>query len=558
MAGRTIGLDIGTHAVRALELSLGRGAPAVRRFGQVALPFGAVVAGEVAQPDVVASALKRLWREAGFRSRTVVTGVANQRVVARTAEVPAMPDAELRSALQFQVQDLIPIPVDEAILDYQVLERTLGPEGEELLRVIVVAAHREMIASVLAALDGAGLTAQRIDLEPFALIRGLHVEDLLPPEYDDRPARAGYGEAIIDVGGGVTNVVVHERGVPRFVRTLLRGGNTVAEAVAAELGVDIDRAEQLKRSADALSRDADEARAGQIVAGQLAPLLDEIRGSLDFYAAQADGGGLRRVVLTGGGSRLPDLAERLEAVVGVRVERGQPLASVQVPDGPLGSALADAEDILAVPLGLALSGEPIDGEVRRVDLLPLEVSRRRTERRQVALAGGGVAAFAALLMVLFLLRAGQVDDARGDADEAEARAARLQQEVAGLQDVSGLEQEIAQRRQTVTAVLEGDIAWTRLLQEVATVIPNDVWLTSFNGVKGEPGTINVTGMGFDHTSSARWLLRVGELDALTGLWLPSSVLSGSGAQELVTFSSSASLTEAARSDRAARFLEVPQ
>jgi type IV pilus assembly protein PilM len=530
----------------------------VRRFGQVALPFGAVVAGEIVQPDVVASALRRLWREAGFRSRTVVTGVANQRVVARTAEVPSMPDDELRSALQFQVQDLIPIPVEEAILDYQVLERVLGPEGEELLRVIVVAAHREMIASVLAALEGAGLTAQRVDLEPFALIRALYAEELLPPEYDEGPLRTGRGEAIVDVGAGVTNVVVHERGVPRFVRTLLRGGNTVAEAVAAELGVDVDRAEELKRGADALSRDPDEARAGQIVAGQLAPLLDEIRGSLDFYAAQADGGGLRRVVLTGGASRLPDLHERLGAVVGVPVERGRPLATVQVPAGAMGEALVEAEDLLAVPLGLALSGEPVDGELRRVDLLPLEVSRRRAERRQLALAGGGVAVFTALLIALFLLRGGQVNDARSDADQAEARAARLQQQVAGLQDVSGLEQEIAQRRETVTSVLQDDVAWTRLLQEVATVIPNDVWLTSFNGVKGEPGTISVTGMGFDHTSSARWLLRVGELDALTGLWLPSSVVSASGARELVTFSSSASLTEASRSDRAARFLEGPQ
>ena len=560
MASSTVGLDIGTHAVRAVELSFGRGEPTLRRFGQVALPYGAVVNGEVVDGAAVTQALRRLWREGGFKARSVVTGVANARVVARTAEVPAMPDDELRSSLRFQVQDLIPIPVDEAVLDYQVLERTVGPEQQEQLRILLVAAHQDMIGGLLGALAGAGLTAARIDLAPFALIRSLYVDGLAA--YGESPEQGGAAptaEAIVDVGGGVTNIVVHDGGVPRFVRTLPSGGNAVASAIGDELGVDVDTAEELKRRADPLSADTDEARAGQIVATQLTPLLDDIRGSLDFYLAQAEEGSLRRILLTGGGARMPDLAARLSALLGVPVEPAHPLESVRL--GRTGipeEVLQGAEDVLAVPIGLALSGEAAAGEVRRVNLLPAEVGIRQAARRQTVLAGLGIGALVLLLMVVWFLRQSQVGDARDEAKAEEARSAELQQEVNALQPVADLEQEIATRRTRAETVLANDVAWTRLLQEVATVMPNDVWLTAFSGTSSPDdgtGAITVSAMGFEQPSTARWLLRLDDLGSITGLWVPTSSRTGGSDGEAVQFSSNAELTPAARSDRAADFAE---
>src|SRR4051812_38297897 len=102
MARRAVGLDIGTHAVRAAELVLGRDEPVLERFGQVALPPGAVRDGEVVDAPAVAAALRRLWTEAGFRDRKVIVGVGNQRVFVREADVPAMADEDLRSALRFE------------------------------------------------------------------------------------------------------------------------------------------------------------------------------------------------------------------------------------------------------------------------------------------------------------------------------------------------------------------------------------------------------------------------------------------------------------------------
>ena len=112
MAQRAVGLDVGTSAVRAVELVLGREQVTLTRFGQVALPPGAVRGAEIIDAPAVAAAIRRLWREAGFRSRTVIVGVGNQRVVVRQADLPDMSAEDLRSALQFQAQDLIPIPLE--------------------------------------------------------------------------------------------------------------------------------------------------------------------------------------------------------------------------------------------------------------------------------------------------------------------------------------------------------------------------------------------------------------------------------------------------------------
>jgi type IV pilus assembly protein PilM len=118
MATRLVGLDIGSYAVRAVELSVGGAQPVLERFAQVTLPPGAVNEGEIADPAAVSAAVRRLWAEGGIGRRRVVIGVANQRVIVRQAEFAAMSEADFQSALQFEAQELIPLPIEEAILDW--------------------------------------------------------------------------------------------------------------------------------------------------------------------------------------------------------------------------------------------------------------------------------------------------------------------------------------------------------------------------------------------------------------------------------------------------------
>lgn len=553
MASRTVGLDVGTHAVRAAEVSTSRGAVTLERFGQVAVPPGSVVAGEVVDPAAVGAAIRRLWKEAGFTTRQVVVGVGNQRVVVRQADLPDMPVDDLRSAIAFQAQELIPIPVEDAILDFQVLQQYTAADGQPLVRVLLAAAQRDMVRSLLAAVTAAGLDAVKVDVVPFALLRSLASVTF---SVDPTAYTAGTAEALVCIGAGTTNIVVHEGGVPQFVRILTLGGNDLTAAVADELGVGVDVAEDLKRRANPIGLGDDE-RAARIVAGQLAPFLDEVRGSLDYFLAQGgDVAGLRGVVLTGAGARIPGLAERLAGLLTVPVAVGDPLAAVTVGrTGLTDDQLHAARDVLAVPVGLALAAQGGEG---RISLLPADVAASRAQHRQTVGAGASLAVLAVLLLGLWFVRGTQVGAASEDAGLEETTTRQLQATLADLDGVSDVESQIDQRQAVVGRVLDGEVAWGRLLQEIATVLPGDVWLTSFQGaggVDGAPATLNVSAKGTDQASGARWLLRVGELQSVADLWLPSSTREEhDGVGAVVTFQSTATLSPSAASDRLAAYL----
>jgi type IV pilus assembly protein PilM len=343
-----VGLDIGTSGVRAAELVLGRGAAKLDRFGQVALPLGAVIDGEVVDADAVAAAIRQLWVQARFRSKRVVVGVANQRVVVRQVDLPWQPVAELRSSLAYQVQDHIPMPVDQAILDFHPLEEVYGDGGKRMLRVLLVAAARDMVGRALEAVAKAGLQPSMVDLTSFAVLRS------------QLGASGGFsveGEALVDIGASVTNIVVHQGGVPRFVRILLMGGSDITDAVAERLGVDPDEAEALKQAAGLapIPAQIDVQPARRAIEATGSALVEEVRSSLDYYLAQPAAARVGRIVLSGGGSRLSGLAERLSASTRLPVELAHPMSVLQLGNTGLSDDdLAFLEPLVTVPVGLAL------------------------------------------------------------------------------------------------------------------------------------------------------------------------------------------------------------
>jgi type IV pilus assembly protein PilM len=351
VAARTaIGLDIGTSGVRAAELSFGRGGVTLEKFGQLAVPEGSVRDGEVVDTAAVADIIKQLWAHTKFGSKKVVLGVANQKVIVRQVDLPWMPPAELKKSLAFQVADFIPMPVEAAVLDFHPLEeRVAETGGARLVRGLLVAASREMVMANLEAVQRAGLSPVMVDLTSFAVIRALSSPDHL-----------GMGtevEALVDVGARVTNIVVHEGGVPRFVRILLMGGQDVTDAVAERMGVPQDDAEAIKqRIGNGEAGDGMDAQAAvRVVEAVGAAFVDEVRGSLDYYLASSGSSPITRLVLTGGGSRLGGLVRRLEVATRVPVQVGTPLQNLVVGRTGLSpEQIAFVEPLAAVPVGLAL------------------------------------------------------------------------------------------------------------------------------------------------------------------------------------------------------------
>jgi type IV pilus assembly protein PilM len=221
-----IGLDIGTSGVRAAELSFGKGGVTLEKFGQVALPEGAVRDGEVVDSDAVADAIKQLWAHTKFGSKKVVIGVANQKVIVRQVDIPWMPADELKKSLAFQVQDFVPMPVDQAVLDFHPVEEVAAPGQPRVLRGLLVAAVRDVVLANVNAVQRAGLRVTGVDLTSFAVLRAMG---------STGPADADT-VALVDIGAKVTNVVVHRAGVPLFVRILLLGGQDVTDAVGDRVG----------------------------------------------------------------------------------------------------------------------------------------------------------------------------------------------------------------------------------------------------------------------------------------------------------------------------------
>ncbi len=393
---RVVGLDIGSHAVRAAEVNLGD-PPELRGFGQVGLPRGAVEHGEVVDPGTVAAAIKRLWRESHIRDRRVRVGLSNLRTIVRQVELPAMEnDEELRGAIEFQAGDFIPLPVEEIEIDFRVLESFVSEEGESMSRVLIAAIHRDSLENALVAVREAGLQPVAVDLVPFALVRSLRSEGMAPtavPE-EQEPVDGDEGdesfgsppavaEALVSVGSGVTVVVIHEMGVPRFVRIVDSGGDDLTDAIRTTLDLEFEEAELLKRQLPSAPDRADEVRAA--MEAPLASLINEIRGSIDFYVSRPEAHPIDRILVTGGAVRTEGLLGRLSEVLPVEAEAADPFVNLQVGDiGFLPEEIENLSPYLPVPVGLALGGDKL--APARVNLLP-GGERRVLSTARLAVAG---------------------------------------------------------------------------------------------------------------------------------------------------------------------------
>lgn len=342
---RVVGLDIGTSAVRASELEFtgggpGKGSPKLVRFAQVALPPGAVQDAEVVEPETVATALRQLWRDGGYSTRDVVLGVGSQRVIVRELELPAGPMAQLRASLPFQVQDVLPMPVDEALLDFLPVATVDGAVGPTV-RGLLVAASKDSVRTNVMAAESAGLRPQMVDLNAFALVRAIV-----------RGKLAEQVVAIVDVGARVTTVIITAHGSPRFSRVLPSGGQNVTDAVSGHLQVSAAEAEALKREIGVgMAVRPDLAAGAAAVADVTGSLVESVRSTLGFYAANNRTAPIEVLLLTGGGSHLPGLGQFIATAARLPAAFGDPLQGIRVANG-VQQRLPGPGSLFAVSLGL--------------------------------------------------------------------------------------------------------------------------------------------------------------------------------------------------------------
>ena len=335
MARTLVGLDIGSTGVRAAELVPGRRRASLRRFAAVPLGPDVVRAGVVLDGEALTAALRELWSIGKFSRKDVRLGVANSAVMVRQMVLDWMPPADFRQALRYQVQDALPMPVDDANLDYHLVEELqLGEDGSDpqrMVRIVLVAAAREVVDPFVEAVRRAGLRTTGVDLMPFALVRARTPGGLSP---------AADTEAIVDIGADVVTVVVHTGGVPRYVRIIPgMGGGSITQAVQQAFGWSWEDAERTKlfvglpghatldeaqRLATTGPTDGLDHPAQKAVIEAATSLVGEIGTTLDFFRASAAEAAahdpsraeVSQVVLSGAGAQLGGFRELLEDRLG--------------------------------------------------------------------------------------------------------------------------------------------------------------------------------------------------------------------------------------------------
>ncbi len=365
MARTLVGLDIGSTGVRAAEFVPRRKRATLRRFASVPLPAGVVRAGTVIDGEALTEAIRELWAKGKFKNRTVTLGIASAGVLVRQMDLDWMPPADFRKALRYQVEDALPFPVEDANLDYHLLEELdLAAEGEEprkIARILLVAATREVVDTFVEAAQRAKLHVRGVDLLPFALVRAR--TPVLEP--------GGEVEAIVDIGADVVSVVVHAGGVPRYVRTIAGvGGDSITRAVQQRYDWTWEDAERTKvfaglpgharmdqaqRESVTQHRDGQDHPAQQVIVAAVESLVGEIITTLDYYRTSVTEGigeapaDVARLLLTGSGSRLGGLGELLQERLNVPVERLDVRRQVRAPKR---SDLDEDDPSLVVPAGL--------------------------------------------------------------------------------------------------------------------------------------------------------------------------------------------------------------
>lgn len=343
--GTIVGVDIGSNAVRAVEVSgYDTAKPVIVRQHTIALPETSVRRGEVVEVGTVATALKRLWSTAGFKTKDVVLGLGGPRIFARDLSVPKASLAQIRESLPFQVQDMLPVPVSDALLDFYPIAEEAGEHGPAV-RGMLVAAMKETVDANVGAVIAAGLRPVHVDLLAFALSRAL------------APRRTAKGrDVIVEIGASMTDIVVVDDGVPHFVRTLPNGGDDITRALELRLQLSPEQAESAKRvigMGGPMLRPEDRP-ALEVIYEVVGELLNSIRNTLAYFGSAKPEEMPRRILLSGGGAQLLGLPTALSELTGLPVVVAEPFENVQRARGAAPRLEGEPQFVYTAAFGLAL------------------------------------------------------------------------------------------------------------------------------------------------------------------------------------------------------------
>ena len=351
MAKQIVGLKIGASGLTAARVRM-NGSAELMQVAREPLPPGVVAGGEVRDAERLSVALKDFFARNRLPRRAVRIGIANNRIGVRTIEVSGLDDPRLlANAVRFRAQEALPIPVDKAVLDFQVLGEGMTHDGRRVQRVLLVVAYRDLVEAYARACRAAGVRLVGVDLDAFALLRSL-VAGAEPQPEVDRSALVA-----VAIGSERSTLAVSDGYTCEFTRVVDWGGASLTAALGRALGLDPAQAEALKTRLSVEGTGAIEGlteeeagRAREALRSGLQSFAREVVSSLQYYQGQPGSLGVREVVLAGGTAQLGGVASALQRLMGIPVRIGDPLAAVS-----FGKRIpTESSPALAIPIGLGM------------------------------------------------------------------------------------------------------------------------------------------------------------------------------------------------------------
>lgn len=340
-AQNSFGLDIGTTTIKLVQLNKSSN----NKFdlitsASIPSPSRALLSESLEDQEALANSVKSILEEAKPTVKNVVTALPESQIFTRVIEMPILDETELTSALKWEAEQYVPIPLNEVQVDWQVLD-TFQTEGKgEKMEILLIAAPKILVEKYLKVLDTAGLVPQALETEPIALTRSLLNNLATNPT-----------TLIVSMGASTTDLCIVRGGKLTFTRSIGTGGVALSRAIAQDLGFELNQAEEYKKTYG-LDVSQLEGKVMQSIKPVFDLVVNEIRRALAYYIGKRPDDPIKRAIVTGGNAKMPGLVVYLANALGIEVQIGNPWEGVNINPG-IQSKLAEDASSYATAVGLA-------------------------------------------------------------------------------------------------------------------------------------------------------------------------------------------------------------
>jgi type IV pilus assembly protein PilM len=339
-----VGLDIGSSAVKAIELAPSGKTYKVAGVAVEPMPPDSIVDGAIIDGGAVAETIRRIFERNVFKTKEVATSLSGNAVIVKKVSLPAMTPDELAQSIQWEAEQHIPFDIQDVNVDYQIVDPGTSPEAKGMMEVLIVAAKKERIADYASVISQAGCVPVVVDVDAFALQNAWEANYAVTP---------GAVVVLINAGASAVNVNILRGDQSLFTRDISLGGNAYTEALQRELGLPFQEAERLKRAPSGHDDTFEGVR--PLLHGVTETVLLEVQKTFDFYKATAVSDRIDRIYLSGGTAWVDGFRKALEERFDTPVEMFDPFKQIACDPAKLG--VEDAHQLTstgAVAVGLAL------------------------------------------------------------------------------------------------------------------------------------------------------------------------------------------------------------